>query len=51
MSGPMDISGVANVPKIKYVSSAALAWDQRLKILQDQRLAEEQRIKRETKAE
>lgn len=51
MSGPMDISGVANVPKIKYVSSAVLEWDQWLKILQDQGLAEEQRIKRETKAE
>lgn len=49
MSGPMDINGTANVPKAKCVSSAMLARGQRLKILQDQGLAEEQRAKRETK--
>lgn len=51
MSGPMDINGVANVPKVKYVSSVVLEWGQGLKNLQDQGLAEEQRVKRETKAE
>lgn len=44
MSVPVDINGVANVPKVKYVSSAVLEWDQGLKNLQDQGLAEEQRV-------
>lgn len=47
----MDINGVANVPKIKYVSSALLERGQGFKNLQDQGLAEEQSVKRETKAE
>lgn len=51
MSGPMDINGVANVPKVKYISSAVLELGQRLKNSQDQGLAEEQRVQRETKAE
>lgn len=51
MSGPMDINGVANVPKVKYASSAVLEWDQGLRSLQDQGLAKEQRVQRETKAE
>jgi len=51
MSGPMDINRVANVLKVKYVPSAVLEWGQGLKNLQDQGLAEEQRVKRETKAE
>lgn len=51
MSGPMDINGVANVPKVKYGSSAVLEWDQGLRNLQDQGLAKEQRVQRETKAE
>lgn len=44
MSGPLDISGAANVPKVKHVSSAGLEWDQGLRNLQDQGLAEEQRV-------
>lgn len=49
MSCPIDINRAANVPKVKYASSAVLEWGQGLRNLQDQGLAEEQRVKRRQK--
>lgn len=51
MSCPIDINSVANVPEVKYASSAVLEQGQGLRNLQDQGLAGEQRVRRKTKDE